>query len=175
MEIIIEVFGEALIELIFGVIAEGVGRLFSSVSDHYFHDTKAKRRLRMIIGSLIFAGIFALSIYCLIKGNTPLAIATAVFLLFSALLRYGLFTISGMGKRKVETAVSVLISLSRYAYGISLIVLSALWVNGPIAKPLITTLSSIAIAVFFLIDMHKIRVARKYASKDPLLRDETTL
>lgn len=153
---------EILLEILFEIIAEVVGALiegvFYALSDRYMSNTKAKRRAKYIIGALVMAAVVALTIYGLATKRGPVVIASLSYILSMVIIRGVLFFNGQNGKKWLDRLLRWLARILNYGFAITLIVLAAMYVNGPVAKPLLISLSALAIIVFFAIDMHRIRV-----------------
>ena len=153
MEVLIELLLEVLFEVIGSLIEEG----FYALSDRYMSNTKAKRRAKFIIGSLIFVAVAGLVIYGLVTKRKPIVVAALAFILAIVTIRTILFFNGKDGKKWVNVLFGWVARVLHYGFATTIIVLSAIYVDGPVAKPVLIVCSSISIVVFFFIDLHKIR------------------
>ena len=153
MEVLLEILFEIIAQIV-GVIIEG---LFYALSDRYMSNTQAKRRAKYIIGALILTGVIALTVYGLIIKRGPIVIASLSYILSLSIIRGALFFNGQGGKKWIKQLFGWLARILHYGFAIILIVLTAIYVDGPVAKPLIISLSALSIVIFSLIDMHKLR------------------
>ena len=161
MEVLLEILFEIVGELV-GAIIEG---LFCALSDRYMSNTQAKKRAKYIIGALILTGVIALTVYGLITKRGPIVIASLSYILSLSIIRGALFFNGQDGKKWIKQLFGWLARILHYGFAITLIVLTAIYVDGPVAKPLLISLSALSIVVFFFIDMHKLRTWDKERGK----------
>ena len=152
---------EVLLEILLEVVFEAVGCLievtFYALSDRYMSNTQAKRRAKYIIGSIIFIAVIGLAVYGLATKRTPIVVATLSYILAVAIIRAILFFNGKDGKRWLNVLCGWVARILHYGFAITIIVLSAIYVDGQIARPVLIACSVLSIVVFFFIDMHKLR------------------
>ena len=153
-----EILFEALLEIFGEVICAAVGTAFCSLSDKYMISTKTRRLVRLIIGTLILIGVIAVTIYGLVIKKGPLIIASLLYILSIIIVRGVLFFNGKNGKKWIDTLFKWIARILHYGFAITIIVLTAKFVDRPVATPLIIGLSIAAIIILFCVDLHRLRV-----------------
>ena len=156
-----EILFEALLEIFGEVICAAVGTAFCSLSDKYMISTKTRRLVRLIIGTLILIGVIAVTIYGLVIKKGPLIIASLLYILSIIIVRGVLFFNGKNGKKWIDRLFRWIARILHYGFAVTIIVLAAIFVNKPVAKPVIICLSVLAIIILAFIDAHRYRVWKK--------------
>jgi len=157
MEFLIELVIEIIVEII-GAILEGG---FYKLSDKYMVNTKTKRITKFIIGTLILIGVIAITVYGLATKKGPIIIASLSYILSIVIVRGVLFFNGKNGKKWIDRLFKWIARILHYGFAITIIVLTAIFVDRPVATPLIIGLSAVAIGILFCVDIHKLRVLEK--------------
>ena len=149
IELIIEVFGELILTL----IANAIGAFVVAVDG----DQKLKRTLKMIFTYSILILTILLITLSLIHSKKVLVIVAVSYMLLVLLLRI----IKRSNDDKIQSKlISILVSIFRrivhYSYPVLLIIFGALYVKDAAALTTIIILSSIAIILWFSLDMYKL-------------------
>ena len=155
IEFLIEVFGE----LILTVIANAIGAFVVHVDG----DPKLKRTLKYIFTYSILTSTIMLIVMSLIYSKKSLTAIAISYMLLVLLLRI----IQRFNDDKLKSKVaSILISIFRrivhYSYPILLIIFSALFVKDTTALTTIIIASSVAIILWFSVDMYKLWKKHKW-------------
>ena len=154
MEVLIDIVAELIFEII-GAIIEGG---FYKLSDKYMVNTKAKRITKFVIGTLILIGVIAITVYGLATKKGPIIIASLSYILSIVIVRGVLFFNGKNGKKWIDTLFKWIARILHYGFAITIIVLTAKFVDRPVATPLIIGLSIAAIIILFCVDLHRLRV-----------------
>lgn len=149
IEFIIEVFGELIITL----IANAIG----SFVVHVDGDPKLKRILKYIFSYSILSLSIFLIIMSLMYSKNVLAVVAISYMLLVLLFRITKRFNDDKFKSKV---INILIGIFRrivnYSYPVLLIIFGAIYVKDSIALTTIIISSSVAIILWFSIDMYKV-------------------
>lgn len=154
MELLFELVLEIILEII-GAIIEGG---FYKLSDKYMVNTKTKRITKFVIGTLILIGVIAITIYGLATKKGPIIIASLSYILSIVIVRGILFFNGKNGKKWIDTLFKWIARILHYGFAITIIVLTAMFVDRPVATPLIIGLSVVAIIILICVDIHRLRV-----------------
>lgn len=154
MELLFELVLEIILEII-GAIIEGG---FYKLSDKYMVNTKTKRITKFVIGTLILIGVIAITIYGLATKKGPIIIASLSYILSIVTVRGVLFFNGKNGKKWIDTLFKWIARILHYGFAITIIVLTIMFVDRPVASPLIIGLSVVAIIILFCVDLHRLRV-----------------
>ena len=154
MELLFELVLEIILEII-GAIIEGG---FYKLSDKYMVNTKTKRITKFVIGTLILMGVIAITIYGLATKKGPIIIASLSYILSIVIVRGVLFFNGKNGKNWINTLFMWIARILHYGFAITIIVLTLMYVDRPVASPLIIGLSVVAIITLFCVDLHRLRV-----------------
>ena len=155
MELLIELVLEIIFEII-GAIIEGG---FYKLSDKYMANTKTKRITKFVIGTLILIGVIAITIYGLATKKGPIIIASLSYILSIVIVRGVLFFNGKNGKKWIDTLFKWIARILHYGFAITIIVLTVIYVDRPVASPLIIGLSVVAIIILICVDAHRLRVS----------------
>ena len=154
MEFLIEIVLEIIFEII-GAIAEGG---FYKLSNKYMVNTKTKRITKLVIGTLILIGVIAITIYGLATKKGPIIIASLSYILSIVIVRGVLFFNGKNGKKWIDTLFKWIARILHYGFATTIIVLTAMFVERPVATPLIIALSLVAINILFCVDLNRLHV-----------------
>lgn len=155
IEFIIEVFGELILTLIANII----GAFVVAVDG----DPKLKRTLKTIFTYSILILTIILIVLSLIHSKKALVIIAISYMLLVLLLRI----IKRSNDDKIKSKlISILVSIFRriihYSYPILLIIFGAIYVKDATALTYIIVASSIAIVLWFSVDMYKLWKKKKW-------------
>ena len=149
IEALIEIFGELILTL----IANAIGAFVIHVDG----DPKLKRILKTIFTYSILILTTLLIVMSLIYSKKALTIIAISYMLLVLILRI----IKRSNDDKIKSKlISILVSIFRrivhYSYPVLLIIFGALYVKDAAALTTIIILSSIAIILWFSVDMYKL-------------------
>ena len=153
-----EVLFEILFEIIGEVLCAVLEGAFYSLSDKYMVNTKTKRITKFVIGTLILIAVIAVTVYGLVIKKGPLIIASLSYILSIIVVRGVLFFNGKNGKKWIDRLFRWIARILHYGFAVSIIVLTVMFVDGPVAKPLIICLSLLGIIIVFFVDLHKLRI-----------------
>ncbi|MGM9971259.1 MAG: hypothetical protein ACI35W_02485 [Anaeroplasmataceae bacterium] len=162
MEELLSALFELIFEIIFEVIAE-VGSIFiSNIVTKVQGDNKLKNRIKMIISFIFFGLSITLLILSIIFGKTFLVSLTVGYLLILLILNLFKFLNNNIWKRNyVIIIISWIRRIVHYAFPITLIVLGSMYLTNKDAKIWLIVCSSIALFIYFCIDMYRLIIFTK--------------
>ena len=153
MEVLIEFLIEVFGELILTIIAEAIGAFVRTVDK----DRKLKRILKYTFTYSILGLTILLIVTSLIYAKKFLTIIALSYMLSNLLVRlFKRLNEDRLDNKVVSIVLSILRRLFNYAYPVLLIVFSAIYLTDVRAITTIIIFSSIAIILWFSIDMYKI-------------------
>ena len=152
IELFIEVFGQIILE----ALSAGVANFFS-----YIHtNTKAKKILKTVIAGFIFSATLVLLILALCFKKSlyvEIVIGYFIVLFITYVLKY--ISRNVWKNHRFEQSVLWINRSIHYAFPIVLIVFAAIYPNK--ATPILISLSSVALAIYFSINMYRLYFGRK--------------
>lgn len=153
MEIIIELLLEVFLEVILTALAEGIGALVVTIDG----DKKLKNTLKLIFTYSILILTIFLIVMSLIYSKEFLTIIATSYMLSILILRLiKRINIDKFHNKVLDILVSIFKRIINYGYPIVLIVFSSIYLSKVSALVSIIIISSIAIILWFSIDMYKI-------------------
>ena len=149
VELLIEIFGELILTL----IANAIGAFVVAVDA----DPKLKRTLKTIFTYSILILTILLIVMSLIHSKKSLVVIAISYMLLVLLLRIlKRFNDDKLQNKVISILISIFRRIVNYSYPILLIVFSALFVKDTSALTTIIITSSIAIILWFSVDMYKL-------------------
>ena len=149
IEIIIEIFGELLIELI------GAG--ISKFGVYVDTNQKAKKVFKYILSFCFFGLSIVLLTLSIIYKKQFLINISLIYMLVLVLLNLFKFINQNIWKKsKINNIIKWNKKIVYYSYPILLIVMTSLYLSNANAKAWIIALSVVAIIIYFIIDMFRL-------------------
>ena len=159
MEFLIELFLEIFVELFVTLIANAIGAFVIAVDA----DPKLKRTLKYIFSYSILILTILLIVMSLIHSKKSLVFIAISYMLLVLLLRFiKRFNDDKLKNKVVNILISIFRRIVHYSYPILLIVFSALFVKDTTALTTIIIISSVAIILWFSVDMYKLWKKHKW-------------
>ena len=153
VELIIEVFGEALVELFVHVVS----LVASGIVTHFEANARSRKTLRIIIYGVCLISSIVLLALSYIHAKTAYALISAIFISVNISIM-GIKLINKQylnNNKKINVLTIVLTRLSRLAFYVLIFVfLNTL--KSTSAKVTLITISSIVMVFFILIDLYRI-------------------
>ena len=153
MEVLIEILIEVFGEIILTILAEAIAEFVRTVDK----DRKLKRILKYTFIYSVLGLTILLIVTSLIYAKKFLTIIALSYMLSNLLVRlFKRLNEDRLDNKAVSIVLSILRRLFNYAYPVLLIVFSAIYLTDVAAITTIIIFSSIAIILWFSIDMYKI-------------------
>lgn len=172
MEILIEIFGEIILEL----IVHGLGFIIGKFANFVDTNSKVKKILKYTITFLFFGLSLILLIMSIIYRKKILIIVTLVYMLISLLLNISVFTNSNFNTESVyiKRIIYWFKKLVLYSYFILIIIFSSIEDLNKKSRVTVIVSAVIAMIIYFSIDMFKLSkyCAVKEAEKVEKLRNK---
>lgn len=152
IEVILEIFGEALMELLIHLF----DLVVSCVVSHFEANAKSKKIVKYIVFSVSLTGSIVLLVLSYIYAKTAYALLATIYLSIS-IFTLGLRLINKeyLHKKGIDIFGVVISRLARVAFYVLIFVfLSTLKTNA--AKAVLISVSSVVFVMFMLIDFYKI-------------------
>ncbi|MBN3490144.1 hypothetical protein JV173_01320 [Acholeplasma equirhinis] len=152
LEAIIEIFGELIFQLLVTVISKVVAVVFKKVDTNQM----LRRGLKFTFVYVFFGLVIALLVGSMIYSTNFLIVISLSYLVYQAVLSLLQIINKDRPKHPLNITIRIFKTIGHYVYPILLIVFSAIWIQNEDGKSTIIVLSSIAIFVWFMIDMYRL-------------------
>lgn len=153
MEVLIEIFGEAILELFF----EGLAALITAFVNYLDVHSKTRKIIKDVLTYIFFGLSIFLIFISLFHRKSFLVIISVSYLFVFIVLQLIKYINQDLKNKVLSVLYKIFKRIINYAYPILLIVFGSIYLTHIGAKVWLIVLSSLSILIMFIMDMYKLR------------------